>query len=239
MYHEELIKLYDNYWEQLKIAPVAHTKISSDFVVLLDATGYKMAAELHEYMAVPCTVESETRTSNIAPHLLHDNLSYVGNMPGYEDRYSAYLDQLKNYVDQTSDPVAKVIYEYVVKGTVLDDIMPLIKKSKIRKPPYKINVVFLVYPQKDTIDINWTNYYVNHLPKNGMCMATGVEDFIPDAYPTRIRSKTDMAKLFVGGCGIGYVASQKIIHTLQVMAGGNADDIAAEIKPKKIDNFKF
>lgn len=239
MYHDELIKLYDKYWERLKIAPVAHTKIMSDFVILLDANGYKMAAETHEYVIVPCTAESETRSNNIAPHLLHDNITYVTNIPGYEKRHEAYLKQLHDYVSDCNDPIAKVIYQYVSTRDVLQDLSHVMNKAKINKPHGQINIIFSVYPSDDTVDLIWTNYYVNSLTKNGICMVTGQPDFIPRAYPSKIRGKTDMAKLFVDGSSIGYIASQKIIHTLQVLAGGNRKEIESVIAPQKITNWNI
>ena len=57
-----------------------------------------------------------------------------------------------------------------------------------------------------------------------MCAITGESDYIPDAYPGNIRFPSDMAKLFMTKpdkldgmpqLRAGYVASQKIIHTLQ------------------------
>lgn len=241
MYTEELIKIYDRYWEPLKIAPIAHTKIMSDFVILLDANGYKMSAEVHKYVPVPCTVESETRTANVAPHLLHDNIAYVANFPGHEKHHKVYMNQLYNYVKRSGDLAAKVIYDYVSGGTVINDLIPVMEKAKknIKKPFAKINVVFLVYPSIDTINLRWTDYYVNSLPKNGICMATGQPDFIPKAYPAKIRSNTDFAKLFVDGSNVGYIASQKIIHTLQVLVSGNEEEMMDEIEGQEITNWNI
>lgn len=63
----------------------------------------------------------------------------------------------------------------------------------------------------------WAEYYVNTLPKNGICSVTMQEDYIPEAYPAKIMDVTDKSKIFVKGCGVGYIASQKIIHTMQYL----------------------
>lgn len=236
MYTNELIRMYDEYGEQLLAAPIAHTKISSDFVIMLDANGFKMAAEVHEYVSVPCTVESETRSSNIAPHLIHDNISYVADIADCEKRHEAYLNQLHDYISNCNDPYAKAVYDYVSTADVLHDLEPVMERAKIRKPLLSWNIVFLVYPAKDTINLTWTNYYVNTLPKNGICSVTGEPDYIPQAYPSKIRNPSDMAKLFANGSNVGYIASQKIIHILQVLAN-NQKEIKAEIAPSEITNF--
>ena len=43
------------------------------------------------------------------------------------------------------------------------------------------------------------------------------EDYIPEAYPAKIMSVTDKSKIFAKGSDVGYIASQKIIHTMQYL----------------------
>lgn len=245
-FYDRLINYYDNSFLQRKISPVAHTKLNANIAVLIDATGFKMAAEIKERVAVPCTIESETRTSGVAPHLIHDNLSYVGNLNGYDERWRAYMTQLENYVYFTHDPVAKAVYDYLYNNNLLSDIGPVLDKIKL--PPERLNVVFSVYPMKDTINLHWTKHYVNSLPQNGLCSLTGLLDHIPKAYPSSIRYPGDMAKLFVSnpnalnsmsskGIMPGYIASQKVIHTLQVLCQGNEDEVRSETAKKELKNY--
>ena len=63
----------------------------------------------------------------------------------------------------------------------------------------------------------WTEYYIKTLPKNGICSVTMQEDYMPEAYPAKIMSATDKSKIFAKGSGVGYIASQKIIHTMQYL----------------------
>lgn len=56
------------------------------------------------------------------------------------------------------------------------------------------------------------------LPKNGLCYATGELDYIPTGYPACITSPPGKERLILKDSGVGYVASQKIIHTLQYFA---------------------
>ena len=74
---EELIKLYDKLVDDGKpVCPVAHTYLTAHVGVLIDKNGNFLAAmktqAQGELVAVPCTIESEGRTNNIAPHLLSD-----------------------------------------------------------------------------------------------------------------------------------------------------------------------
>ena len=130
----------------------------------------------------------------------------------------------------------KAVYDYVSTADILHDLEPVMERSKIRKPLFNRNIIFLAYPSNDTINLTWTNYYVNTLPKNGICSVTGEPDYIPQAYPSKIRNPSDMAKIFAKGSNVGYIASQKIIHILQVLIK-NQEEIKAEIAPSEITNF--
>ena len=74
----------------------------------------------------------------------------------------------------------------------------------------------------------WKDYYLRSLEPNGMCSITGNNDFIPATYPKGIRFAGDGAKLFITSSrnimlkgmpalAPGYIASQKILHTLQCL----------------------
>lgn len=245
MTYQIFIDEYDKNFIQKRIAPIAHTKITADICILLDANGFKIAAEIHDRVIIPCTAESETRSSNVAPHLLHDKLSYVAEIEGYENRHDLYIAQLQNYVNATGNIIAKAILNYVSRNDILKDIKPV--TDKINLPLHGLMVVFYVYPADDTIDLQWTKYYLSTLPKNGVCIITGMPDYIPNAYPANIRYPGDKAKLFVanpqakqdhmGDLFPGYVASQKILHTMQVKCQGNEEEISRELSHPEFSNF--
>lgn len=229
MIWQRLMETYDNNINRcVDIAPIAHTKIKGNIGILIDSFGiFRMAAEIdNETVIVPCTIESETRTSAVAPHLIHDNLSYVGNIDGFEKRHEAYMKQLRDYALNGNAPYAKAIYNYLERGTIMQDIAYILSEKKNIE---KINIVFSVYRTKDdtTIDSNWTSYYTAKLPKNGICMMTGEPDHIPKAYPAGIRYGKDFGRLLVANpmkldedrCVLraGYIASQKCLHVLQAL----------------------
>lgn len=224
-----LIKLYNN---TPGICPVAHTYISPSICVLLGQDGKfltAMASQCNDIAIVPCTWQSETRTSNNAPHLLSDNLSYLTKTPGQEARHEKYISQLCSYLDEEPDDIAALaVYKYMAGGTFEGDIAGLIKDNFPKRQPKGIYVAFAVYGCPEA-DKKWMDYYTGSLPKNGTCTITGKPDFIPGAYPARTLSSKSMAHLLPSGCGAGYIASQKIIHALQYLCYAKARQSEAEI----------
>ena len=232
MWENSLLGLYNKLIEEGEpICPVAHKYITVHYGLTLDNDGnilvrFVAPKGIPELDAVPCTIKSENRTSNIAPHLLSDNLTYVGNMPEYRERYEAYLKQLEDYLSHVPDDTyASAVYKYVSKGTVLKDIEGL----RDDQTP-GMNVVFAVYEHGETAtDSKWTEYYLSTLPKNGLCLVTGKSAHIPKSYPSFIRNPYDKAKLFISpkekslsdrispNMGMGYETAQNIIHTLQYL----------------------
>ena len=232
MIWEKLLETYDSCCESGRIAPVAHTRIIMHIGVVLDKdSNVLVAAKGKQSILAPCTIDSECRTSNAAPHLLHDNVSYV--VPGVDDkRHRAYLEQLGAYVLQIDDPVAKIIYDYVKRETIAGDLKYLIDLEDGKNKGLVIGFGIRDMPEtlNASVDTMWTDYYLSTLPVNGICGITGQPDYIPGKYPRNIRYPGDMAKLFAGKsadplCSMsevkaGYIASQKIIHMLQALHGG-------------------
>lgn len=241
---QELVRLYDKLEADGKpVCPIAHTYITAHIAVLIDKEGNFLSAmnpEIKgELVSVPCTVESEGRTSNVAPHLISDQIQYVAKFPQYEDKHQKYLDQLMDYVkNNPNDLYAEAVYRYTSKDTLMDDIKSLLsEKENIRQK----NVVFAVYGiPTEGRDPIWTDYYTDKvLQPNGICSITGQPDYIPGSYPRDILAPGDRARLFITRQNPidnypknapGYIASQKAIHALQYMIYGadNAERVDAE-----------
>ncbi len=174
---------------------------------------------MRQSIFAPCTAKSECRSSNVAPHLLHDNASYVTNIN--KRRHSAYMEQLSKFVSDTGDAFCKIVLKYLQKETICEDLQYLVDiKNNLG---FVITFVIKGW-EENTVNNTWTDYYLSQMPKNGVCAITGKEDYIPDAYPAGMRYPSDMAKLFCANpdkldgmpqLRAGYVASQKIIHTIQ------------------------
>lgn len=109
------------------------------------------------------------------------------------------------------DVYATAVYNYVIKGTLENDL-----EQYGIKYMYNTNINFAVLGVDYDTRV-WTDYYLKQLPKTDICSITGKLDYIPDAYPSKILSSSGKEKLFMQGCGVGYIASQKNIHTLQFL----------------------
>lgn len=220
MIWQDIIKTYDTRISKGYICPIAHTKILAHIGIVLDEhSNILAAAKIKQSIFVPCTVKSECRSSNIAPHLVHDNASYVSNINS--KRHDAYMEQLKEYASQTNDLLAVCVLKYLERDTICHDLECLLD---LKDNP-NLNIVFGIKGyNEDTVNYRWIKYHIAQLPKNGICMITGESDHIPDSYPGGIRYPGDMAKIFMAKADkldsmtqirAGYIASQKIIHTLQ------------------------
>ena len=240
---EQLVNLYDTLEAKgERLCPVAHTYIVANITVLLDKDGNFLVATVPkvkgQLVPVPCTIESEARTNNPDSHLISDQLCYVASMPQYEKRHQNYIEQLAKYVKYNqADIYANAVYKYVLKDTLLKDIADIIpEKTEVSK--HQMNVIFAVYGlENESIDLQWTEYYLSTLPINGICSITGESDHIPKTYPRDILRRGDRARLFISKenpldsmpkISPGYRASQKIMHVLQYM-------IYAQDNQKRVD----
>lgn len=231
---ENVIKLYDTLRANGEnICPVAHTYISAHIGILIDMDGNficALPAQNQELIPVPCTVKSACRTGGVAPHLLHDNLSYVAGIGKYKERYPMYIEQLEKYTQIVKDEYAEAILKYVKKEFLMEDAKEAIQQLPDTMPLEKRNVIFCVYGMDiEGVDLKWSEYYPATLPKNGLCAITGQYDYIPPSYPGYVLSPSDNDKLFLKGSGVGYMASEKIIHALQYMVYGKTNATRVEL----------
>lgn len=233
-YYQELIKLYDNSWRTGTVAPIAHTMVRAKIGVLLSENGQLLAAnKIDEAMPIPCALRSETRTSNIAPHAIHDNITYLSDTPEKQNRHIAYMEQLRSYLSAWEDPLAIAAYRYLSKGTIRMDLAPILRSIQLSEGAC---IAFSLPKMESSISETWIDWYIHSLPKNGMCSITGEQDYIPDVYPRGIRYASDMAHLFMEEGGNimildyrqtitgGYMATQKIAHVLQSMMWAGIDN---------------
>lgn len=220
MIWQDLIETYGKQADTRHICPIAHTQIIARIGIMLDEkSNILAAAKIRQSIFAPCTAKSECRSNNIAPHLVHDNASYVANIN--PKRHDAYMAQLIEFVTSIGDSFCKIVLKYLQKETIIDDLQHLID---LRDNPGFVITFGIKGQNEKTVNNTWIDYYLSKLPKNGICAITGEADYIPDAYPSNVRCPSDMAKLFCAKpdkldgmpqLRAGYIASQKIIHTLQ------------------------
>lgn len=220
MIWKKLIETYDKHCDTWHICPIAHTQIIARIGVMLDEqSNILAAAKIRQSIFAPCTAKSECRSSNIAPHLVHDNASHVANIN--PKRHDAYMTQLSEFVADTGDSFCEIVLKYLQKDTICKDLQHLID---LKDNPGFVITFGIEGWEENTVSSTWIKYHLSNLPKNGICAITGCDDYMPDSYPSHIRHLSDMAKLFMSKpdkldgmpqLRPGYIASQKIIHTLQ------------------------
>lgn len=241
MFWQDIIETYDKQSDARHICPIAHTQIIARVGIMLDEqSNILAAAKIRQSIFAPCTAKSECRSSNIAPHLVHDNASYVTGIN--PKRHDAYMAQLSKFVSDTDDSFCKIVLKYLQKETICYDLQYLINLKDNPKTVITFGIKGL---EENTVNNTWIGYYLQKLPKNGICAITGEEDHIPDAYPGNIRYPSDMARLFcvkpdkldgMPQLRPGYIASQKIIHTLQSFfcwTGGARGDLIGRYRDQR------
>ena len=223
MYWKEILDIYERMGVE-NIIPIAHTRIKPNIKVLLDESGNFVGATLNEQdrFTIPCTIESESRTSGCAPHPIHDNMQYLCNEyndPKCKEKNESYMKQLGEYIEEVDDELAKSVYKFLEKGLLRECIKDLLRKVNL--PEEKVMICFVMVTREtltrasitdeyerfclyalqtgDGQDLQWRDYYLKKLDPNGICSITGKADFIPPTYPKAIRNPRDSAKLFVGG----------------------------------------
>lgn len=205
-------KLLETYENCNDIVSVAHVALPLSVGILIDPQGKLLLIqkfEKKEWAESPCTVRSETRTSNICPHILNDKYAYIGKKD--KEKNTKYMDQLKQYAENSGHLYLNAVYKYLSENDIDKDFIA--NDMQIDSGDY---IGFAVYKTEYDPE-EWTEYYIKTLPKNGLCSVTMQDDYIPEAYPAKITDVADKSKIFVKGCGVGYIASQKIIHTMQYL----------------------
>ena len=98
---QECIKTYDcsskyigKYIDgKVPLAPVGHITTVADIEVTVNEDGeFLKCGEISkkEKIIIPVTEDSSSRSANIAPHILSDQLLYLG---GDKEKYVAYMSQ--------------------------------------------------------------------------------------------------------------------------------------------------
>lgn len=113
--------------------PIAHTTQNADVEILLDMEGNFLSCgvvEGHKQTLIPCTESSASRTTNSAPHPLHDKLQYVagdysafGGKKG-DEFYQDYMSELNKWCDSRFyNPKVCAVLKYLQKGCLIADLV--------------------------------------------------------------------------------------------------------------------
>lgn len=173
---------------QAPLEPLGHITATAQIEIVLDQNGNLIhVTELDksriEKIIIPITDASVSRSGkaindNIHPHMLCDQLSYLG----FDDeKCKIYIKQLEEWKNsEYSDPLINSVYQYIVSEHIKEDV------SKIFDAETKIDEKLLVrwvvvlngvpvkcWESKNLID-NYSNYYQSKINyKSNLCMVTG------------------------------------------------------------------
>lgn len=129
----EIEKRYDD--QEYTLLPISHTTQTAHVEVNITEQGEFHSASVIDKKdgstIIPCTEESASRSSGIAPYPLHDKLSYVaGDYVAYggiikkEEPFSVYIAQLEEWAQSScSHPKIKSIYTYLKKKRLIRDLV--------------------------------------------------------------------------------------------------------------------
>ncbi|MCQ5209387.1 MAG: type I-C CRISPR-associated protein Cas8c/Csd1 [Megasphaera massiliensis] len=157
--HEDLVGKENIEGSKAVLMPICHVVQKAQIEVTIDGEGnFSHASVLpkaEQSTLLPCTPASEVRTSNLAPHPLHDKLIYIARDGDLyrEERdkkgrspYSLYVELLGKWVHSPySIPKVEAVYKYVTQHDIIDDLCranpPVLyrddKGNIMQKWPYK------------------------------------------------------------------------------------------------------
>jgi CRISPR-associated protein Csd1 len=153
--------------------PLNHMVAKSAVCVTIDREGRFRHAEAQEMrIIIPYTEASASRTGNLAPHPLHEQLKFLALD---EDKRAKYLEQLATWKDSHAKVTA--VYQYILGGTLTDDLQKSGIKTEDGIIRFRVEIPDDMTPSlwedKDVIQA-WETYCANALTDNeALCYATG------------------------------------------------------------------
>ncbi len=120
------------------LAPIGHILQKAHISITLDSAGNLISADVipkeEAETLIPCTEDSASRSSGLAPHPLHDNLQYIArdygtyvekkNKAGKDTPYDKYRELLGKWVsfDQANLKI-KAVYDYISGHDVIGELI--------------------------------------------------------------------------------------------------------------------
>lgn len=175
---------------KIPLAPVGHITTNAEIEITIDEQGNFISANKinnFEKILIPVTEKSANRTgskSYLFPHMLSDQLMYLGIN---QNSYDEYLKQIEEWKDSIySNRLVEAIYSYVKSNTIVKDIkdyLQINEEEKIMgKELGKCCVRWIVIvdgtPIKcwESLDLmeKYSNYYKSKIQTDkNVCMISG------------------------------------------------------------------
>jgi CRISPR-associated protein Csd1 len=137
---QKLHETYENCYELIDkeedntLLPVAHTVLQAHIEVIINEKSEFVSARAlvdkdDKKTILPCTVDSESRTSGPGAHPLFDKLQYIaGDYVKYggtkKHYYDIYMKQLEDWCNsEYGHDKVRILYNYLMKGTLIEDLV--------------------------------------------------------------------------------------------------------------------
>lgn len=176
------------------LEPLGYITTAADIEIMIDLNGKFISAKKldKEKILIPITDASVSRSGkaindNIHPHMLCDQLSYLGFD---NEKCKIYINQLREWKNsEYSSPILSAVYQYILSGNIKEDITKICElegnnkdSNKVTKIDEKWLVRWIVvidgvpnkcWESKELIE-NYSKYYKSKINyKNNLCMITG------------------------------------------------------------------
>ena len=186
---------------ELCILPIYHNNIRSDgkniINILINSELNILNINFFEkdkYLIYPITMDSITRTSGIAPHMLIDKLEYVLN--DNSNKNKKYKEQLSEFVEYAKNKdievytFLKIFSDFINKDNIMEIIQEELNENEIDinifdKKDLFVNIVIKNDKDKN-LDVSnfkklhqfYINYVDNKIQNDGICSITGEKNKI-------------------------------------------------------------
>ena len=255
---EKLYETYENCQEYVgtdmtdMLLPIAHTTNNAQIQVTLNQDAEIIAAEKvakeDAVTIIPCTEDSASRSSGIAPHPLFDKLIYIAGDYAdsisekgrpYHEAYEALLDQWCASGD--CHPQVHVIARYLKKNCLIRDLVRfgcLEEKGGAIAPSVKIGAVaqtdafvrFCVNRmgvqenprvwENPQVWQSYIRFYEGQQEDRRLCYVTGQVIPCVDKHPSKIRHAADKAKLISANDETGFTFRGRFEDKRQALSVG-------------------
>ena len=204
-----------------KIKPLCSYRLVTCLLIVYlksDGTPYnaeKVKSSTKKLVCIPCTDESESRTSTNAidyPHPLIDQIKYLSTQN--------YLDNLKKWMDYLQDnpkyllayQAIAAVYYYMVKGTLLDDLHSFQIPAKDKMVTgFSVSLNNLLEDKlwmMPELWEAWIDFYRNEdiakRETQGICYITGNNSTYTQKHSKSINRASGNAKLITGNDDINF-----------------------------------
>ncbi|UUX32772.1 type I-C CRISPR-associated protein Cas8c/Csd1 [Fundicoccus culcitae] len=207
-------------------------------IVMDESSNFITVSKLDQnsYIIFPVTLDSVSRSGvNAPPHPLQDDLQYL-TTEFDEKKYAAYIKQLKEWVEVSNVKELKIIYNYMLKNSIISDISSYLDKKIIAKKTFVTFSIkkpdsFWTPTNSSELHEDYIDYVKSSLSEEeqGICSITGKKMYLSDKHrgllgTAKLISVSNNKETYSGRISdkskvsfLGYETSEKIFLMLRYL----------------------